>query len=226
MSQRIQDIGHFARTGGFQMRPSATARRGGAAAGLLCAAALIAACGTATSSGGGSSSAGTSPAQNTTTSPTASASASASVSACATSALTVALDATKGNGAAGSIYYPLEFTNSSASPCTLFGYPGVSFVTGRGGTQLGRAARRNPVNPAAIVTLAPGAVAHATLQVSEAGNYDATQCQPVTAHWLKVFPPDQTGAAYARFTTQACSAMLPSTIGGQLSISVVQPGAG
>jgi hypothetical protein len=208
------------------MRPSATARHGGATAGLLCAAALMAACGTATSSGGGPASASTSPAQNTTTLPTASASASASVTACATSALKVALDATKGNGAAGSIYYPLDFTNISASPCTLFGYPGVSFVTGQGGTQLGRAARRNPVNPATIVTLAPGAVAHATLQVSEAGNYDATQCQPVTAHWLKVFPPDQTGAAYAHFTTQACSAVLPSTIGGQLSISVVQPGPG
>jgi Domain of unknown function (DUF4232) len=201
------------------MRPSTI----GATAGLLCAAALMAACGTATSSGGGSSSAGTSPGQNATA-PTASA--SANVSACATSALTVTLSATRGNGAAGSIYYPLDFTNISASPCTLFGYPGVSFVTGQGGTQLGRAAARNPVSPAASVTLAPGAVAHATLQVSEAGNYDATQCQPVTAHWLKVFPPDQTGAAYAHFTTQACSAVLPSTIGGQLSISVVQPGAG
>jgi Protein of unknown function (DUF4232) len=201
------------------MRPSAI----GATAGMLCATALVAACGTATSSGGGSSAASTSPAQNTTA-PTASA--SASVSACATSALKVALDATKGNGAAGSIYYPLDFTNVSAGTCTLFGYPGVSFVTGRGGTQLGRAARRNPVAPATIVSLAPGAVAHATLQVSEAGNYDATQCQPVTAHWLKVFPPDQTGAAYARFTTQACSAVLPSSIGGQLSISVVQPGPG
>ena len=79
--------------------------------------------------------------------------------------------------------------------------------------------------PAATVTLAPGAVAHATLQVAEAGNYDATQCKPVTAHWLKIFPPDQTGAAYAPFTTQACSAQLPNNIGSQLSISVIQPGA-
>lgn len=200
------------------MRPSATV-------GLLCAAALLAACGTASqnSPGGGSTSPSAPPAQSTAAAPTASASAGGS--ACATSGLKVAVDTAKSSGAAGSIYYPLDFTNTSASPCTLFGYPGVSFVTGQGGTQLGRAAHRNPVAPAATVTLAPGAVAHATLQVAEAGNYDATQCKPVTAHWLKVFPPDQTGAAYADFTTQACSARLPNNIGSQLSISVIQPGA-
>jgi hypothetical protein len=48
----------------------------------------------------------------------------------------------------------------------------------------------------------------------------------VTAHWLKVFPPDQTAALYARFRTQACSARLPAGIGSQLSVSVFQPGAG
>lgn len=214
--------------GDSEMRPSATvARRGGATAGLLCAAALIAACGTATQnpSGGGSSPASASPVQSTAASPTAAASSAAAVTACATSALTVTVDTAKANGAAGSIYYPLDFTNISSSPCTLFGYPGVSFVTGQGGAQLGRAARRNPVAHATTVTLVPGAVAHATLQVAEAGNYDQAQCKPVTAHWLKVFPPDQTAAAYAHFTTQACSARLPHGIGGQISTSVIQPGA-
>ena len=131
----------------------------------------------------------------------------------------------KAGGAAGSIYYPLDFTNISGSPCTLFGYPGVSFVTGQSGTQLGRAATRNPVAHPVTITLAPGDVAHATLQVAEAGNYDPAQCSPVTAHWLKVFPPDQFSAAYVRFTTQACSAKLPSKIGSQLSISAIQHGA-
>jgi hypothetical protein len=112
------------------------------------------------------------------------------------------------------------------SSCTLFGYPGVSFVTGPSGTQLGRAAARNPVVPAATITLGPGQAAHATLKVAEAGNYDPAQCKPVTAHWLKVFPPDQTAALYASFTTQACSARLPRAVGSQLSVSVFQPGAG
>ena len=209
------------------MRPSATAaRRGGATAGLLCTAALLAACGTTTSGPSrGAPRASSSPAQSTAASPAATASSSAAVTACATAALKVVVNTAKAGGAAGSIYYPLDFTNISGSPCTLFGYPGVSFVTGQSGTQLGRAATRNPVAHPATLTLAPGDVAHAMLQVAEAGNYNAAQCKPVTAHWLKVFPPDQVSAAYAHFTTTACSARLPHGIGSQLSVSAIQPGA-
>jgi len=191
--------------------------------------ALLAACGTS-SPGGGSAASPTSTVSaasaSATVSPTPVTSTSAGVTICATSALKAAVNTVKGSGAAGSVYYPLDLTNISGSSCTLFGYPGVSFVTGPSGRQLGRAAARDPVVPAATVTLAPGQAAHATLKVAEAGNYDPVQCQPVTAQWLKIFPPDQTAALYARFTTQACSARLPSGIGSQLSISVFQPGAG
>jgi hypothetical protein len=75
------------------------------------------------------------------------------------------------------------------------------------------------------VTLAPGQVAHATLQVAQAGNYDPAQCKPVTAHWLRIFPPDQTAPLYVSFTTKACSARLPHSVGSQLAVSVFQPGA-
>lgn len=210
------------------MTASCTAvRRTAATAALLGTAALIAACGTATQNPSGNQTSASPSTAHSGAAPTApSGSTSAGSTACATSALKVAVDTAKSSGAAGSIYYPLDFTNISGSPCTLFGYPGVSFVTGPSGTLLGRAATRNPVVPAATVTLAPGTVAHATLQVAEAGNYDPAQCHPVTAHWLRVYPPDQTAALYAHFTTQACSARLPHSIGSQLSISAVQPGAG
>ena len=195
--------------------------------------ALLAACGTSRP-GGGSAASPTSPTSTTsaaspsgtTASPTPVTTTGAGVTICATSALKAAVKTVKGSAAAGSVYYPLALTNVSGSSCTLFGYPGVSFVTGPGGSQLGRPATRNPVVPAANVTLAPGQAAHATLRVAQAGNYDPAQCQPVTAHWLKIFPPDQTAALYARFTTQACSARLPAGIGSQLSVSVFQPGAG
>lgn len=128
-------------------------------------------------------------------------------------------------GAAGSIYYPLDLTNTSDTTCTLFGYPGVSFVTGPDGTQLGAAANRDPVTAATTVTLGPGQVAHAFLQVAEAGNYDQAQCQPVATHYLRIYPPDQTIALVVPFTTQVCSAALPAGIGSQLGITVMQPGA-
>ena len=194
--------------------------------------ALLVACGTSSPGGGSAASPASTPgsATATTSGSTASAapatSASTGVTICATSALKAAVNTVRGSAAAGSVYYPLVLSNISGSSCTLFGYPGVSFVTGPSGGQLGRAATRDPVVPAATVTLAPGQAAHATLKVAQAGNYDPAQCRPVTAHWLKIFPPDQTAALYARFTTQACSARLPAGIGSQLSVSVFQPGAG
>jgi hypothetical protein len=144
---------------------------------------------------------------------------------CATSALKGSVNTAAAGAAAGSIYYPLDLTNTSGSTCTVFGYPGVSFVTGPSGTLLGRAASRNPAKPAATVKLAPGQVAHATLQVAQAGNYDPAQCKPVTAHWLRIYPPDQTVPLHVRFKAQACSARLPHSIGSQLSVTVFQPGA-
>jgi hypothetical protein len=77
-----------------------------------------------------------------------------------------------------------------------------------------------------MVTLAPGGVAHAILQVAEAGNYSQSACSPVTAHWLKIFPPDQVTAIYAHYDVQACSAKLPANLGSQLDVYVVRAGAG
>ena len=145
---------------------------------------------------------------------------------CTASALKGEVKVSAAGGAAGSIYYPLDLTNTSDTTCTLFGYPGVSFVTGPDGTQLGAAALRNPVAAATTVTLGPGQVAHAVLQVGAAGNYDPAQCQPVTAHYLRIYPPDQTASLVVPFTTQVCSAALPASIGTQLGVTVVQPGAG
>jgi hypothetical protein len=126
-----------------------------------------------------------------------------------------------GNGAAGSTYYPLEFTNVSGSACTLFGYPGVSFTTGPGGSLIGRPATRNPQVPSTLITIPAGSTAHATLQVTDALNYPNSRCHKVTAHWLKIYPPNQTAPLYLSFTTAACAK--PAHI---LGIQAVQSGKG
>ena len=147
------------------------------------------------------------------------------MASCASSGLTAKVDASQGGAAAGSVYVPINFTNTTGSACTLFGYPGVSFVTSPSGSQLGRPATR--VAPtAALVTLPPGGVAHATIRIAQAANYSPSDCVPVTAHWLKIYPPNQFTAIYARYTTQACSARLPHAQGSQLSVYVVKPGPG
>jgi hypothetical protein len=198
------------------------------AAAVLGAAALTA-CGPVNSASGGSSSPSGRAAPGTAAASPASSPASsggAAAAGCASAALTAHVNVTQGGAAAGSTYVPIDFTNTSASACTLDGYPGVSFVRSRTGSQLGKPAARNPAAAATMVTLAPGGVAHATLQVAEAGNYSQSACSPVMAHWLKIFPPNQGTAIYARYEARACSARLPAKLGSQLAVYVVRPGAG
>ena len=200
-----------------------------ALAALAGAAGLLAGCGTATpaaspsTSGPATTTPATSPsaaaAQASSPAPTPSSS-SAGVAACATSALHVAVPSGSGNAAAGSSYYPIQFSNTSSSPCTLYGYPGVSFVGAVGGSQIGAAATRNSAFAAKLISLSPGQTVHATLQVVDAMNYPSGGCGPVTAHWLKIYPPNQTAPLYVSFTAQTCSK--PKTV---LSVQTVQTGS-
>jgi hypothetical protein len=144
---------------------------------------------------------------------------------CATSALKVTVLTVPGSATAGAEHFPVDFTNVSGQSCHLFGYPGVSFVTGPGGTQIGAAAARQPVNPPAEVTLAPGATAYATLSVEDPGVYSPSACHQVTAHWMRVYPPNQTAALTVPFTRAVCQS-LPARLGPQLAVAVVQPGNG
>lgn len=145
---------------------------------------------------------------------------------CRTSQLAITVDKRQASAAAGSVYYPINFTNTGAAACTLFGYPGVSFVTGRSGSEIGAPATRNHGVPSVTVTLQPGGHAHASLQVVDAGNYSASYCHPVTAHLLRVYPPNQTAAGYAPFTVRVCSAKLPKKLGSPLVIDPARAGKG
>ncbi len=149
------------------------------------------------------------------------ASPSASSTICSTAYLQTSVG--RSGTAAGSSYYPIEMTNIAGTPCTLYGYPGVSLVTAvSGGTVIGAPAVRNPARPLRLVTLAPGATASALLQVGSAANYPPAKCKPVTAHWLRVYPPGQFTPLYYSFTAQACSA--DGKFGQMLNVSTVQPG--
>jgi hypothetical protein len=209
------------------MTASGSAMRGLAAAAVLaCSAALVAACGTSAAPAASPAaspavtatptvSAGTaSPANSPAPTPTGAA------PACATSALKVTVGG-PGGAAAGSSYYPVQFANVSGASCTLYGYPGVSFVTAPGGRPIGPAAVRNPAMARQLVTVSPGQTVHAELQVVDAENYPAADCGLVTAHWLKVYPPNQTAPAYVSFTAPTCSK--PRQI---LTVQTVQPGTG
>jgi hypothetical protein len=124
-------------------------------------------------------------------------------------------------GAAGSVYQVLDFTNISNVSCTLYGYPGVSLAGGQPVTQVGLAAGEDPTTPRKLLTLAPGQVANALLRIVDALNFPASKCGPVKTQWLQVYPPNQTTPIFLSYKTTGCSK--PVRI---LTVSVVQPGSG
>jgi len=124
-------------------------------------------------------------------------------------------------GAAGSTYQVIDFTNISNVSCTLYGYPGVSLAGGHPVTQVGLAAAEDPTTPRKLVTLAPGQEANALLRIVDALNYPTSKCGPVKTQWIQVYPPNQTTPAYVAYNTTACSK--PVRI---LTVSVVQSGSG
>jgi len=139
--------------------------------------------------------------------------------ACPTSSLRVKPGVAQGY--AGGVYQVIDFTNTSGSTCTLYGYPGVSLVSGPPYMQIGLAAKRSTSTPRTLVTLAPGATANALLQIVDALNYPTASCGPAKATALKIYPPDQTVPVYLPNTSNGCTK--PVQI---LYIGAVRPGSG
>jgi len=111
-----------------------------------------------------------------------------------------------GGATAGSLYYPLEFSNVSHHTCTLRGFPGVLAI-GPNGKQLGRPAARVYTGPVPLVTLRPGHSAHAVLQIAIAGVYPPPVGESVTAIALKVYAANdaRARARYIMFSFPACA---------------------
>ncbi len=139
--------------------------------------------------------------------------------ACPTRSLGLKLGS--GQGAAGSTFQVIDFTNISNATCTLYGYPGVSLAGGKPVTQIGLAAAESHATARKLVTLSPGAVASAVLQIAHAVNFPAARCGLVTADYLQIYPPNQTTPGYLHYRSQTCAKKVQI-----LTISVVQPGSG
>jgi hypothetical protein len=201
--------------------------RAALAAGALTCAAALAGC---ASSGGSQPAAGGStttvtaspsaPAAGSDTPAVAASSSSApgGATACATSALQIKLGPS--DGYAGGVYQTIDFTNTSGSPCTLTGYPGVSLVTGPPYKQLGVPAKRSTSTSAQVVTLAPGATANAVVQIVDALNFPSPSCEPAKAAALKVYPPNQFTAVYLPDTSYGCGKSVQT-----MYIAPVRPGS-
>lgn len=171
------------------------------------------------------SAAPSSAAPTSTRTATASASASAAPTAagpaaCPSSRLAVTVRPDVGGGAAGSQYETIVFVNQGSTTCTLNGHPGVSYVVGSAGTQVGAPAGRDGVP--ALVTLAPGGSAHASLRVVDYQTIDRETCQSSPVAGLRIYPPDQTASQFVAAPGSTCAD--PSVV--LLTVGPVAAGVG
>jgi len=157
---------------------------------------------------------------STPAAPAASTPAAAADPGCLASGLQAQLGASQGT--AGTFYQVVVLTNTSGATCTLYGYPGVSFVTGIGGSQVGAPATRNAVVPVTLITLAPGDQANMLLAVHDAGAIPPSACQLTTVDWLRIFPPGDYGDLYVQYKALACGKASESI----MAVSAVGAGQG
>jgi hypothetical protein len=123
-----------------------------------------------------------------------------------------------GQGAAGSSYQPIIFTNTSSKTCSLTGYPGVSFLDS-GGTQLGDPAAHSGASHGSV-NLTPAGKASALLRLPDPGVFSPSNCKQTTAAKVKVYPPNQTESLSAADAADICT-----TKTGRSSIGPVHAGS-
>ncbi|MER7277070.1 DUF4232 domain-containing protein [Dactylosporangium sp. NPDC000244] len=110
-----------------------------------------------------------------------------------------------GGGAAGSQYTWIVLTNTSSRTCTVYGFPGVSWVTGDSGQQVNKPAERDTAVSPKRVELAPGKAAHAQVGSPQTGNF-GDECKPVQVRGYRVYLPDETAADFVPAPQTVCSA--------------------
>jgi Protein of unknown function (DUF4232) len=132
----------------------------------------------------------------------------------------VKLSLGQGDSGAGSTYRPLLITNSSGKPCTIQGFPGVSYVAGADGHQVGKDAFRDGTKGNAV-KLNPGQTAAADIQFVNVRNFDPGTCQPTPVKGLRIYLPQETASNFVPDDGTGCaSTKIP---GNQLAVKTVHP---
>ena len=116
----------------------------------------------------------------------------------------VKLSLGNGDAGAGSAFRPLLITNVSARPCTIQGFPGVSYVAGTDGHQVGKAAFRTGTKGNAV-KLTTGQTAAADLRFVNALNFDPAVCKPTEVTGLRIYLPQETAAKFLPAPGTGCA---------------------
>ena len=110
--------------------------------------------------------------------------------------------------------------NVSAKPCLIQGFPGVSYVAGDDGHQVGKDAFREGTKGNAV-KLDPGQTAAADIQFVNVHNFDPGTCQPTAVKGLRIYLPQETASNFVPSEGTGCAGTkIP---GNQLAVKTVHP---
>jgi hypothetical protein len=166
---------------------------------------------------------------STTAANTTTATATANTNSTSTKAVTpeckagsLSLSLGKGDAGMSQQYQALRFTNTGSTACVIVGFPGVSYVTGDSGRQVGAAATRDG-KIGTQLTLRPGDVASTTVHSVDVGVFDAAVCKPTPVRGYRVYAPDDTAAMFVPLPSgvQGCAGTTPDP---QLSVATIVAG--
>ncbi|HEX4725643.1 MAG TPA: DUF4232 domain-containing protein [Pseudonocardiaceae bacterium] len=118
----------------------------------------------------------------------------------------------------------LRFTNTGKKSCVIVGFPGVSYVTGDSGRQVGAPAVRTG-KIGAQITLKPGTVASTVIHSVEVGVFDPKACQSTPVRGYRIYAPDDRAAMFIPLPAgvRGCLGKTPDP---QLSVITIRAGAG
>lgn len=142
--------------------------------------------------------------------------------ACKANMLTLGLG--PGDAGMNQVVTILRLTNVSHQSCTMYGYPGVSYVAGSNGTQVGAAAAR--VGTAGVrFVLPPGQAASTVIHTVQVGVFDDSVCKPTAIRGYRVYPPGDTASLYISLGdgAQGCAGTPPQP---QLEVHALKFGLG
>jgi hypothetical protein len=122
-------------------------------------------------------------------------------------------------GTAGTTYQTVVLTNTGTAACTLFGYPGVSFVDSSGAL-IGKPASED-AGKKKLIKLAVGGQANALLRQPDPGNFSPSACHETTADRLRIYPPGETVPLFVHDAVRVCS-----TAAGRTGIGTMRAGNG
>lgn len=129
----------------------------------------------------------------------------------------------RGDAGAGTRWRPLRFTNVSGSSCVIQGFPGVSYVAGDDGHQVGTAAYRDG-SKGAPITLQNGSTAYAAVGFTNVQNYDPADCKPTAVRGLRVYPPQETHSMFVPAEGTGCAN--ENLASYHLKVQTIRPGSG